>query len=160
MTAMSLGAQAQTSPLSATGDEARPAVAASASTDVPDPLRAHALLERAIAHYRRAGDQALPDFTHSADFTDGEPYVFAVDTRGTLLASGGPATTLVGQNVADLKDVIGTPFMAEILDRAKSKGAGTVTDQWLNRIDNKVEPKVTYFQKIGERILAVGYYLR
>ncbi|MBS0441035.1 MAG: cache domain-containing protein [Proteobacteria bacterium] len=159
MTAMSLGAQAQTSSLSAAGSEVRPAVAASAPTDVQDPLRAHALLERAIAHYRRAGDKALPDFTHSAGFADGELYVFVVDTRGTLLASGGPAAALVGQNVADLKDVTGKPFMAEILDRTKSKGAGTVTYRWLNRVDNKVESKVTYFQKVGERIIAVGYHV-
>ena len=159
MTAMSLGAQAEPSPLSAGGGEARPAAAASAPTNVQDPLRAHALLERAIAHYRRAGDKALPDFTRSADFADGELYVFAVDTRGTLLASGGPAAALVGQNVADLKDVTGKPFMAEILDRAKSKGAGTVTYRWLNRVDNKVEPKVTYFQKVGERVIAVGYHV-
>lgn len=160
MTVMALGAQAQTSPSSAAGSAARPAVAASASTEALGPLRAHALLDRAIAHYRRAGEQALSDFTRGTDFADGELYVFAVDTQGRLLASGGPAATLVGQNVADLKEVIGTPFMAEILDRAMSDGAGTVTYQWLNRIDNKVQPKVTYFQNVGEQILAVGYYLR
>ena len=75
------------------------------------------------------------------------------------MASGGPAAALVGQNVADLKDVTGKPFMAEILEKAQSQGAGTVTYKWLNRVDNKVEPKVTYFHKVGDRIVAVGYYV-
>jgi len=124
-----------------------------------DALRARALLEKAVAHYRQSKDEALVDFDRSREYVDGELYVYVVSSAGVMLASGGPSSALIDQDVRDLKDAAGKAFMREILEKANTKGAGTVQYRWLNRIDNKVELKVAYFQKIDDRIIAVGYYI-
>jgi cytochrome c len=146
-------AQAPASAVEAPGPSAN--VAASSQ----DALRAHGLLERAVAHYKLARDKALVEFDRSGEFVDGELYVYVLSTDGVLLASGGPSSALIDRNVAEMTDATGKPFFREILGKAQSKGAGTVEYQWLNRVDNKVESKVAYFEKVDDRILAVGYYI-
>jgi cytochrome c len=141
----------------AAADAQAPSVNVAASSQ--DALRAHALLERAVAHYQLAKDKALVEFNRSQEFVDGELYVYVLSTDGVLLASGGPSSAVVDQNVAEMTDATGKPFFREILGKAQSKGAGTVEYQWLNRVDNKVERKVAYFQKTDDRIIAVGYYI-
>ena len=124
-----------------------------------DALRAHALLEKAIVRYKSDREHALADFDRNKDFVDGELYVYVVSTAGEMLASGGASSALIGQDVSEMKDAGGKPFFREILDKAKLKGAGVVQYQWLNRVDNKVERKVAYFEKVDDRILAVGFYI-
>lgn len=121
--------------------------------------RAQALLDKAVAHLKEKGDDALPDFTAKGDFADGEYYVFVVSTKGKMLASGGSSKLLIGQDVRALNDVSGKPFMRELLAGANSQGAGVVEYRWLNPVDGKIELKNTLYRKIGDRIVAVGYYL-
>ena len=121
--------------------------------------RANALLDRAVAYYKEKGDAALPAFGRDGKFIDGEYYVYVVGTDGIMYASGGPSATLVGQNVTDLKDDSGKPFMRELIEAGKTQGAGMVEYRWLNPFDGKVEPKTALFRKVGDKILAVGYYI-
>jgi cytochrome c len=143
---------------SAYGAESGPG-AANATASSQDALRAHALLERAVAHYKDRKDKALADFDRNPGFVDGEFYVYVVSTGGMMLASGGPSAALIDQDVTSFKDAAGKAFFREMLDKARARGAGVVEYQWLNRVDNKVESKVTYFEKVDERIIAVGYYI-
>jgi cytochrome c len=143
---------------SAYGAESGPdTVNAAASRE--DALRAHALLERAIAHYRQDKGKALVDFDRNPEFVDGESYVYVVSTGGMMLASGGPSAALIDQDVTSFKDAAGKAFFREMLEKARTKGAGVVEYQWLNRVDNKIEHKVTYFERVDDRIIAVGYYI-
>ena len=50
--------------------------------------------------YDVADRDVFEDFTRGTDFADGELYVFAVDTQGRLLASGGPAATALLGRIA------------------------------------------------------------
>jgi cytochrome c len=136
-------------------DAATPTANAAASAE--DAARAQALLKRAVAHYKDIKDPALADFSRPGEFVDGELYVYVVSTAGVLLASGGPSSSVIGRNVADQPDALGKPFFREILDKAQGSGSGTVEYVWLNPADNKVERKVAYFQKVDDRIIAVGY---
>lgn len=120
---------------------------------------ARELLGRAIAHYKQNGDAALAAFSRQGEFTRGDHYVYVMSTDGLLLASGGPSIVLVGRNILDLQDVNGTSFIREIVDRALTAGTGTQEYRWLNREHNKVERKIVYFERVGERILVVGYYV-
>jgi cytochrome c len=138
-------------------DAATPATNATAGAD--DARRAQALLQRAVAHYKYIKEPALADFSRKAEFVDGELYVYVVSTAGVLLASGGPSSSVIGRNVADQQDALGKPFFREMLDKARTNESGTVEYRWLNPVDNKVERKVAYFQKVGDRIIAVGYYV-
>lgn len=120
--------------------------------------RAQALLERAITHYRAQGEAALPAFNRVGQFHDGELYVYVLDANGVMLTSGGSSSALMGRNARDLHDTDGKPFIREILDIAAAKGSGTVEYRWLNRQHAKIERKIAYFQRLGDRILVVGYY--
>lgn len=137
-------------------DAATPAANATASAE--DAARAQALLQRAVAYYKAIKDLALAHFSPQGEFVDDELYVFVVSTAGVLLASGGKPSSYIGSNVANLQDAAGKLFFREMLDKARTNGSGTVEYRWLNPVNNKVERKVAYFQKVGDRIIAVGYY--
>ncbi|NMG73173.1 cache domain-containing protein [Aromatoleum diolicum] len=124
-----------------------------------DEKRSQHLLDRAVARFRAVGDAALEEFNRSPDFVDRELYVYALALDGTMLASGGSSVALVGRNVATMKDAAGKAFFREMLDTAAQAESGRVEYRWLNRVDKREEPKVTLFRKVGERIIAVGYYV-
>ena len=147
-------ALAQTGALGA--DMAKPAANATAST--VDAGRAQALLQRAVALYKEIKDLALTHFSPQGEFVVEELYVYVVTTSGVLLASGGLSSGWIGTNVVDQQDAVGKPFVREMLDKARKNGSGTVEYSWLNRTSNKTEHKIAYFQKVGNRIIAVGYF--
>lgn len=124
-----------------------------------DAKRARELLDRAVAYYQEKKDQALPAFNRQGEFIQGDLYVYVISTNGVMLASGGSSSALIGRDVSDTRDVDGKLIFRETMEIAKSKGSGSVEYRWLNRIDRKVERKVTYFQKVGDVIIAVGYYI-
>lgn len=138
---------------------ASPAPATSSIASAGDAQRAEALLARAVTLYEKDGDRAFEAFNHSADFVDAELYVYVVGTDGTMLASGGSSAALIGRKVKNLTDAFGTPFFWDMLEKAKTNDSGIVEYRWLNRLHHKPERKVTYFRKVGERLLAVGYYI-
>lgn len=123
--------------------------------------QASALLDRAAAHVQAKGsEQALAAFNdRKGEFVDGQHYVFVLDTEGNMLASNGASRALVGLNVMDLKDASGKPFIRQIVEGARAADKGEVAYHWLNPADNKVENKTSLYRKVGDRILAVGYYL-
>ncbi|MBD5802087.1 Methyl-accepting chemotaxis protein 4 [Azoarcus sp. Aa7] len=124
-----------------------------------DENRSLRLLDKAVVRFREVGDAAFDEFNRAPQFKDRELYVYALSTDGTMLASGGSSVVLVGRNVATMQDAAGKPFFREMLDVAAKSEAGRVEYRWLNRVDNREEPKVTLFRKVGERIIAVGYYV-
>ncbi len=152
-------ALAQTGALGA--DAATPAANATASAEdeTLDAGRAQVLLQRAVALYKETKDLALAHFSPQGEFVDDELYVYVVSTKGVMLASGGKPSSYIGSNVADLQDAVGKRFFREMLDKARTKGSGTVEYHWLNPVSNKTERKVAYFQKVKDRIIAVGYYV-
>ena len=130
------------------------------ATDTGEAARAKALLQKAVNYYKEKGEEALVAFGGKPEFLDKELYVYVVSTGGRMLASGGPSSDLLGLDVSKMKDANGKAFFREMLDKAKTDATGQVDYRWINPADkNKVEHKVAFFQKVGERILAVGFYL-
>src|SRR5471030_1541283 len=120
---------------------------------------ARALLEKALAYYHDNGDKAFAAFSRQGEFVDKDRYVFVVDTKGVLLASGGPSSALIGRNVSE---VLGPDLKKSFKDAlAVPEGSGIqqADYRWQNWNDGKVERKHVYYQRVGQRILAVGYYL-
>lgn len=126
---------------------------------INDAKRAKELLYRAVEFYKEKKDLAFAAFMRQGEFTQGDLYVYVISTNGSMLASGGSSAALVGRDVSGMRDADGKLLFREILDTVKSKESGTVEYRWLNRKDRKVERKVTYFQKVGDVIIAVGYYI-
>jgi signal transduction histidine kinase len=131
----------------ATGDEAQEAPAAKA------------LLEKAVARFRQEGDKAFAEFSRQGEFVDGERYVFVTDTNGIMLASGGPSVVLIGRDISSVLDPDLQRAFKDVLQTPESAGIQQAEYRWQNWRDGKVERKRVYFQRIGDRVLAVGYYL-
>jgi cytochrome c len=144
---------------SAYAEEPKPSAVAGSEAVAKDAQRAQELLAKAVTAYRQQGDKACAAFNAPGEFVDGELYVWVLGTDGIMLASGGSSSALIGRNVANMRDAVGTPLFAEMLEKAKTSKTGVVEYRWLNRLHNKPERKVTHFQKVGERLLAVGYYI-
>ena len=124
-----------------------------------DGQAARALLENALAYYHDNGDKAFAAFSRQGEFVDQDRYVFVVDTQGVMLASGGPSSALIGR---DVSEVLGPDLRKAFKDALKTPEASGIQQaeyRWQNWADGKVERKHVYFQRVGERILAVGYYL-
>ena len=155
---LSLGAALCASPLAYSATDG---AQAKGSVERSHARQANALLDRAATHLQQAGpEQALAAFNdRKGGFVDGQHYVFVLDTAGTMLASNGASRALVGLNVMDLKDAAGQPFIREIVEGAKTSDSGQVKYHWLNPADNKVENKTSLYRKVGDQILAVGYYI-
>ena len=130
-----------------------------ATTEEQDATAAKALLEKALAHYQRQGDKAFAAFSRQGEFVDKDRYVFVVDTQGVLLASGGPSSALIGR---DVSEVLGPDLRQSFKDALKvqqDQGIQQADYRWQNWNDGKVERKHVFYQRVGDRILAVGYYL-
>ena len=91
-------------------------------------------------------------------FIQKDLYVFVLGLDGMMYAHGGSPEGLVGLQAIDLRDAAGKSLIREIVDMARDKGQGSVDYVWLNRANNRVENKTTFFERVGERIVAVGHY--
>jgi cytochrome c len=130
-----------------------------ATAQEADTQAAKALLEKALAYYHKQGDKAFAAFSRQGEFIDQDRYVFVVNTQGVLLASGGPSSALIGR---DVSEVLGPDLQAsfkQALSEPERQGIQQADYRWQNWNDGKVEHKHVFYQRVGERILAVGYYL-
>lgn len=141
-------------PIAALAALSMPALAANGTAD-----EAKALMERAAAHFEKAGaEQALKDFTNTGgEFVDRDLYVFCFNLDAVTTAHGGnPA--LMGKDISKLKDADGKSFTLEILDVAVKSGTGQVDYKWVNPTSKKIEQKSTYVQRLGDNACGVGFY--
>ena len=130
-----------------------------AAAEDADAQAAKALLEKALAYYQTNGDKAFAAFSRQGEFVDQDRYVFVVDTKGVLLASGGPSSALIGRNVSEVLGPDLNKSFKDALAVPEGSGIQQADYRWQNWNDGKVERKHVYYQRVGQRILAVGYYL-
>lgn len=130
-----------------------------ATAQEQDAQAAKALLEKALAYYHDNGDKAFAAFSRQGEFVDKDRYVFVVDTKGVLLASGGPSSALIGRDVSKVLGPDLRQSFKEALNIPEGNGIQQAEYRWQNWNDGKVERKRVFYQRIGQRILAVGYYL-
>jgi hypothetical protein len=131
--------------------------AATAAKD--DGQAARALLEKALAYYHDNGDKAFAAFSRQGEFVDKDRYVFVVDTQGVMLASGGPSSALIGRDVSETLPPDLQKAFKDALKVPEGNGIQQAEYRWQNWADGKVERKHVFYQRIGQRILAVGYYV-
>jgi len=120
---------------------------------------AKAMVEKASALIKTEGmEKALAEIGNpKGQFVKGEMYVFAYDLTATMVAH--PMNSkLVGKNLMDVPDAEGKLFRKEIIELAKTKGAGWVDYKYKNPTTNQVESKTTYIQKEGDIVLCCGIY--
>jgi hypothetical protein len=122
-----------------------------AGTEKADSQAAIALLEKALAYYHDNGDKAFAAFSRQG--------VFVLDTKGVMLASGGPSSALIGRDVSDVLSPDLQKAFKDALKVPEGNGIQQAEYRWQNWADGKVERKHVYYQRVGQRIIAVGYYL-
>ncbi|MFZ1152949.1 MAG: cache domain-containing protein [Xanthobacteraceae bacterium] len=92
-----------------------------------------------------------------ASFHDRDLYPFIYDLSGRCVAHGArPA--LIGKNLLDLKDQDGKYLIREMILIASGSGSGWVNYKWPNPINNKIEDKTSYVEKMGDYFVGVGVY--
>ena len=103
-----------------------------ATAQEADAQAAKALLEKALAYYHKQGDKAFAAFSRQGEFIDQDRYVFVVDTKGVLLASGGPSSALIGR---DVSEVLGPDLQAsfkQALSVPEGQGIQQADYRWQN----------------------------
>ncbi|MFP6851558.1 MAG: cache domain-containing protein [Pseudomonas sp.] len=130
-----------------------------ATAQADEEQLARQLLLRAVDYYQVQGDAALAAFSRQGEFIQGDRYVFVVDTAGTMLASGGPSAVLIGRDVSEVLEPELRKAFEQALQATEDNGVQAVEYRWMNQRDGREELKRVYFQRVGERLIAVGHYL-
>lgn len=124
-----------------------------------DGAAARALLTEAVEYYKENGDKALAVFSRQGRFVKDDLYVFAINTNGIMLASGGPSVMLIGRDIMNTIDdelkpkfqqALSLPESGEILEADYPWGSWDTGGRKIT--------KHVYFQRVGDTVLAVGYY--
>jgi cytochrome c len=123
---------------------------------------AKALVEAGIAMAKEKGyDAALAAVKDkNGPFVKGDLYIFAGSTEKPELIAHPIKPTLVGKNMAKMKDVKGKFFFVEFMNTAKGPGQGWVEYWWPKPGEKKASPKDTYVMKVpGQPVwFACGFY--
>jgi cytochrome c len=117
------------------------------------------MVEKAVAYYKANGkEKAIAAFNDpKGSFVKGELFIFMQDLNGLMLAHGANAK-LIGKDLKDLRDSDGKKFVQEMISVAKKQGSGWVEYKWTNPLSKKIEPKLTYLQKVDNYFIGCGVF--
>ena len=65
---------------------------------------------------------------------------------------------LVGENLIDMLDIDGKPYVKERVELAKSKGSFWQDYKYTNPATKKIEPKSMYCEKLDDMAVCAGIY--
>lgn len=130
------------------------------AADYGSKEEAVAMVKRVVERFERDGAEetfrAVIDRS-TAEFHDRDLYPFIYDLNGVNVAHGArPA--LVGKNLLKLKDQDGKYLIQEMIEIAKGPRSGWVNYKWPNPINNKIEDKSSYIERMGDYFVGVGVY--
>lgn len=119
-----------------------------------------ALVKRAVAHIAAVGLQnACDDFDDpKGGFIFDQYYLSVFDIRGMRLANGMEPWKR-GENILDLRDGDGKPYVRYSVARAREKGFGWVQYKWKSPSSQKIELKLTYYELAQDAVINCGIYL-
>jgi len=119
-----------------------------------------AMVKRVQAMFKTKGAEATFKAVSDksvTEFHDRDLYPFIYDFTGLNVAHGArPA--LIGKNLIALKDQDGKFLVRDMRDIAQTKGSGWYDYKWPNPINNKIEDKASYVEKMGDYWVGVGIY--
>ena len=92
-----------------------------------------------------------------AKWVDRDLYLVVYSLDGTVKAHGANAK-LVGNNMMDMMDIDGKPYIKERIELAKSKGTFWQDYKFTNPTTKKIEPKSMYCEKVEELVACAGIY--
>jgi len=93
----------------------------------------------------------------NAKWVDRDLYLVVYGLDGVVRAHGANAK-LVNENLIDLLDIDGKPYVKERVDLAKSKGTFWQDYKFTNPVTKKIEPKSMYCEKLDDMAVCAGVY--
>lgn len=118
------------------------------------------MVKRVAEKFRSEGPgptfKAILDKTTS-EFHDGDLYPFVYDMNGVMIATGS-RTALVGMSLISVKDQDGRYLVREMIAIAQGPGSGWLEYKWPNPQTNRIEPKLTYIERMGDYLVGVGIW--
>ena len=123
------------------------------------PQDAEELVTTAVSYLKKHGaEKAYKEFQNrSGPFIYKDLYVMVYDLNGKCLAHGADPSR-VGKALIESKDSDGRFFIKERLEMARAKGKGWQDYKFKNPATGKVEAKTSYFEKVGDVVVAAGAY--
>ena len=122
---------------------------------------ATAMVKKGVAAIKAGGkehDKLYSEVTaKDAKWADRDLYLVVYSMDGTVKAHGANAK-LVGNNLMDMLDIDGKPYIKERIEMAKSKGSFWQDYKFTNPTTKKIEPKSMYCEKVEELVACAGIY--
>ena len=122
---------------------------------------ATAMVKKGVAAVKAGGKDHEKLFTEvtakDAKWVDRDLYLVVYAMDGSVKAHGANAK-LVGNNLMDMLDIDGKPYIKERMDLAKSKGSFWQDYKFTNPTTKKIEPKSMYCEKVDELVACAGIY--
>ena len=128
----------------------------------PEPTEkdAIAMVERGASLMKAQGKDELIKkvAAKDPDFVQGSLYLYMRDIKTGILLAHPINPAIVGKDLVDVPDANGKVYRREIIERAQKQGKGWVDYMYKNPVSGKLEPKTTYFLRVGEIVLEAGIY--
>ncbi|WP_043310444.1 cache domain-containing protein [Pseudomonas sp. ML96] len=123
------------------------------------PDQAEALLARAAKAIAADPEQSFEAINSlSASFREDDLYVFAIDLRSRRYVAHGYNKRLLGVDFSTIRDPDGKPVGEPILQLMQRAETGGFDYRWKNPVTSKIEEKHALLRKVGNYLIAVGYY--
>lgn len=120
---------------------------------------AKALLDKAVALIKAEGDKAYPKIQDpKGEFINKDLYIYVATVDNAIVKVHPYAPGMIGKSWLTLKDANGKAFVEELVNGAKGKGKGMVDYSWTDPKTKKVEPKSSYFERVGDVVAVSGFY--
>lgn len=126
------------------------------------PEEAQALLQRGVEFLRAHGKQALLDDINKmakSQFVDRDLYLFALNVDDYKFIAHANNKTVLNYDSRNTKDPDGKQYMKEVVDIARRDGSGSVEYKLNHPLTYELKRKITYFQRVGDVVVACGAYL-
>jgi signal transduction histidine kinase len=107
------------------------------------------------ATFKAVSDKSVMGY-HDRDLY---PFIYFRDgEKKGLCVAHGARPALIGKNLLGLKDQDGKYLVQALADIANGPGSGWVDYKWPNPINNKIEDKTSYVEKMDHYFVGVGVY--
>jgi cytochrome c len=119
------------------------------------------MLAKAVALVKTGGkDKAFAEFMNKdGAFFDRDLRVTVLDLDGKFLVNANNPR-MVGKDATGAQDADGVPYIKQRMQTVKDKGKGEQRYKFLNPVTKEIENKITYFEKVGDGVVAVGAYAK
>ncbi len=122
------------------------------------PEAAKKLLDDAAAKVQENPQQAIQRINQlDPEFNRDDLYVFVADLTSQTMVAHGYNRRLIGIHFPDMKNPAGIQVGQKLIDAANA-GESAVTYEWPNPVTGHLEEKETLIRKVGNYLVAVGYY--